>query len=67
MESIITSGAVTRGWLGIEPQNLTPELADSFRAPLGRGVLVASVMRSGPADEAGLRSGDVLLAVESNP
>jgi serine protease DegQ len=67
MDSIITTGAVTRGWIGIEPQNLTAELADSFRAPRGRGVLVASVMRHGPADEAGMRAGDVLVTVDGTP
>ena len=67
MESIITTGAVTRGWIGIEPQNLTPELADSFRAPRGRGVLVANVMRNGPAEEAGIRVGDVLMTVDGKP
>jgi serine protease DegQ len=67
MESIITAGAVTRGWIGIEPQNLTPELADSFRAPRGRGVLVANVVRNGPAEEAGIRVGDVLMTVDGKP
>ena len=67
MESIITAGTVTRGWIGIEPQNLTAELADSFRAPRGRGVLVASVMRHGPADEAGMRAGDVLTTLDGKP
>ena len=67
MESIITAGAVTRGWIGIELQNLTPELAESFRAPRGRGVLVASVMRNGPAEEAGMRAGDVLITVDGKP
>jgi serine protease DegQ len=67
MESIITTGAVTRGWIGIEPQNLTSDLADSLRSPRGRGVLVANVMRNGPADEAGMRPGDVLMAIDGNP
>ena len=67
MESIITAGAVTRGWIGIEPQNLTSELADSFRAPRGRGVLVANVVRNGPAEEAGIRIGDVLVTIDGQP
>ena len=67
MESIITSGAVTRGWIGIEPQNLTSELADSFKSPRGRGVLVANVMRHGPADDAGVRAGDVLMTLDGKP
>ena len=67
MESIITAGTVTRGWIGIEPQNLTSELSDSFRAPRGRGVLVASVVRNAPADEAGVRAGDVLMTIDGKP
>ena len=63
MEQIIKTGAVTRGWIGVEVQELTPELAESFKLPDTEGALIAGVMRSGPADTACIRPGDVLLAV----
>jgi len=62
-ESIIATGSVTRGWIGIEPKNLDLA-ADTSANGAARGVLVAAVMRSGPAEEAGVRRGDVLLTVE---
>jgi len=64
-QSIIATGSVTRGWIGIEPKNLDT-VADAGGNG-ARGVLVAAVMRSGPADEAGLRRGDVLLTIEGKP
>ena len=64
MEQIIRTGMVTRGWIGVEVQEITPELAESFGLPDGRGALIAGVVRGAPADRAGIRPGDVLLAVE---
>ena len=64
MEQIIANGSVTRGFLGIEPQEITTELADSFRLPKNQGVLIAGVVRNGPADKAGVKPGDVLIEVE---
>ena len=63
MEQIIQSGAVTRGWIGVEAQEITPELAESFSLPDTEGALIAGVMRGSPADTAGIRPGDVLLSV----
>jgi serine protease DegS/serine protease DegQ len=63
MEQIIKTGAVTRGWIGVEVQEITPELAESFGLGGTRGALIAGVMRGSPADRAGIRPGDVLLAV----
>ncbi len=63
MEQIIKSGGVTRGWIGVEVQEITPELADSFRLPNTQGTLIAGVMRGSPADLAGIRPGDILLTV----
>ncbi len=63
MEAIIRDGSVTRGWLGVEVQDITPELAASFRLPEPRGALIAGVVRGGPADRAGLKPGDVLLTL----
>lgn len=63
MEQIIRHGAVTRGWIGVEAQEITPELAESFNLPDTEGALVAGVMRRSPADMAGIRPGDVLLSI----
>jgi serine protease DegQ len=63
MEQIIQNGTVTRGWIGVEAQEITPELAESFGLPDSEGALIAGLMRNSPADIAGIRPGDVLLAV----
>jgi len=63
MEQIIQNGAVTRGWIGVEAQEITPELAESFGLPGTEGALIAGVVRGSPADSAGVRPGDVLLTV----
>jgi serine protease DegQ len=64
MESILTSGSVTRGWIGVEPQNLSNELADSLNIPKDTtGVLISGVLEGGPADKAGMKPGDVLTQV----
>ena len=67
MDQIAIHGNVTRGWIGIEAQDITPELAESFKLKLVQGALVAGVMRGGPADRAGLRAGDILLTIENKP
>lgn len=64
MEQIIKNGSVTRGWIGVEAQEITPELAESFGLPGTEGALIAGVMRGSPADKAGIRPGDILLAVD---
>ncbi|MCL5059473.1 MAG: Do family serine endopeptidase [Candidatus Thermoplasmatota archaeon] len=66
MEQIIKSGGVTRGWIGIEVQDLTPELAESFNLKNAEGALIAGVLKGGPADAGGIRPGDILLAVNGN-
>ncbi|MFH1871267.1 MAG: Do family serine endopeptidase [Pseudomonadota bacterium] len=63
MEQIIKTGGVTRGWVGIEVQELTPELAESFKLSGTDGTLIAGVMRGSPADKAGIKPGDVLTQV----
>ena len=63
MEQIIKTGGVTRGWVGIEVQELTPELAESFKLSSTDGTLIAGVMRGSPADKAGIKPGDVLTQV----
>jgi serine protease DegQ len=64
MESILTNGSVTRGWIGVEPQNLSKELAESLNlAKDTTGVLISGVLEGGPADKAGMKAGDVLTQV----
>lgn len=67
MESIIQTGQVTRGWIGVELQEITPELAESFGLKKSSGAIIAGVIRGGPADSAGIRPGDILLSVEGKP
>ncbi len=67
MRDIIAHGAVTRGWVGIEVQEITPEIAESFGLKSTNGALIAGVLRNGPADRAGIRPGDVLIAVDGKP
>ena len=66
MEQIIKSGSVTRGWVGIEVQDMTPELAESFSLDKAEGALIAGVLKGGPADAGGVRPGDILLAVNGS-
>lgn len=54
-------GKVTRGWLGVYIQMLTPDMAESLNVPEGKGALVADVTKGGPAEKAGIRSGDVIV------
>ncbi|WP_176041817.1 S1C family serine protease [Burkholderia stabilis] len=63
LESIITSGSVTRGWIGVEPQDVTPEIAESFGLQQKSGAIVAGVLQGGPADKAGIKPGDILVTV----
>jgi len=63
MEQIAKHGSVTRGWVGIEAQDITPELAESFKLSKETGSLIAGVLRDSPADAAGLKAGDILLAI----
>ena len=68
MEQIIKDGGVTRGWVGVEVQDLSPELAGSLNLkPLQQGALIAGVLKGGPADLGGIRPGDVLLSVNGHP
>ena len=67
LEQIIRDGEVTRGWLGIEPQELTPEIAVAFALQDVDGVLIRGVLKNGPADRAGLQVRDVVLEIDGKP
>ncbi|AMP03005.1 Do family serine endopeptidase [Collimonas pratensis] len=67
MESIINTGHMVRGYIGVEPQDITPELAESFGLTRKTGAIIAGVIKSGPADKAGLKPGDILVAIEGKP
>jgi serine protease DegQ len=67
LEQIIKNGSVTRGWIGVEVQELTPSVAESFKLQNVRGALIAGVLRGGPADKAGVKPGDVLTEIEGKP
>lgn len=62
MDSLIANGKVTRGYLGLMIQPLTPELAKAFNVKPDQGVLIGDVVADGPAAKAGIQSGDVVLA-----
>ncbi|MFM7000038.1 MAG: S1C family serine protease [Limnohabitans sp.] len=69
MQDLLKKGKVTRGWIGVEPQDLTPELAESFQLPkssgqnLPQGVVITGVLQNGPAAKAGIRPGDVIVKI----
>src|SRR5439155_26616317 len=63
MESLIKEGRVTRGWIGVEPRDLTPEIAKTLDLSVKQGVLITGVVQNGPASEGGVRPGDVVLKV----
>jgi serine protease DegS len=67
MKQIIEHGHVVRGWLGIEAQDLSADLAESLSLDSTRGVLISGVLRGGPADTAGILPGDVVLAINNQP
>ena len=67
LESIVREGQVTRGWIGVEPNELSPELAETFGIRTNRGeisgVIITGVLQNGPAANAGIRPGDVIVQV----
>ncbi|WP_283745285.1 Do family serine endopeptidase [Sideroxydans sp. CL21] len=67
MEQIIQNGSVTRGWIGVAVQDLTPELLESFKLGDVQGVLIAEVVRGSPADKSGVKPGDILLSIADKP
>jgi serine protease Do len=67
MDQIMKHGKVTRGYMGILPQELTPELAKQFNVPNDHGVAIAQVEPSSPAEKSGLKVGDVITGINGNP
>ena len=66
MDGIIANGHVIRGWIGVEPQELTSDLAENFGVKENEGTLIAGVIRGGPADKAGVKPGDILIQVNDS-
>lgn len=67
MDSIIATGQVVRGYIGVEPQEITPEVVEALKLPRTSGALITGVMRNGPADRAGVKPGDILVQVNETP
>ena len=67
MEGLIREGRVTRGWIGVEPRDLTPDIARTLNLPIQQGVLITGVLQSGPASAGGLRPGDVVVRIGGSP
>jgi serine protease DegS len=67
LQQIVEKGRVVRGWLGIEAQDLTQALAESFGLDDPRGTVVAGILREGPAERAGIRPGDVITRMNDQP
>jgi len=63
LEDIVKEGKVTRGWIGVEPNDLSPELAETFGVKAKSGVIITGVLQNGPAAKAGIRPGDVITGV----
>ena len=64
-EQIIIKGYVTRGWIGVEVQELTDDLKESFNLSSNSGALIASVVKNSPADKGGLKSGDIIININN--
>jgi serine protease DegQ len=67
LDQIVANGSVTRGYIGVEPQDLSAELAEALRLSRKQGVIIANLVRGGPAERGGMRIGDVLTDIETRP
>jgi serine protease DegQ len=67
MEQIIQTGGVTRGWIGVEVQDVNAELAETLSLKVDRGALISGVLNGGPADRGGIKPGDVVVDINGKP
>ncbi len=67
LEGIVRDGQITRGWIGVEPNDLSPELAETFNIQAQQGVIITGVLQNGPAAQAGIRPGDVIVKIGNQP
>ena len=67
LEQIIRDGEVTRGWLGIEPQDLTRDLAEALALEHAEGVMIRGLQQNGPAQKAGMQLRDVIMEIGGKP
>ena len=67
MEGLVNDGRVTRGWIGVEPNEMSAELAETFGVKAKQGVIITGVLQNAPAAQAGIRPGDVITAVGDRP
>ena len=67
LDGIVKEGKVTRGWIGVEPNELSPELAETFGVKAGQGIIITGVLHNGPAAQGGMRPGDVITEVAGKP
>jgi Do/DeqQ family serine protease len=67
LEGIVKDGQITRGWIGVEPNDLSAELADTFDVKTRQGVIITGVLQNGPAALAGIRPGDVIVRIAGQP
>ncbi|NDY89656.1 S1C family serine protease [Ideonella livida] len=66
MQELVAKGQVTRGWIGVQPRDLDPDFAKTLQLPVTQGVLITGVLQGGPAGQAGMRPGDVLVGIEGH-
>ncbi len=67
LDAIVRDGKVTRGWIGVEPQELNTELSQTFNVRAQEGVIITGVLQNGPAAQAGIKPGDVITSVAGRP
>lgn len=73
LQDIVKDGSVTRAWIGVEPQDLTPEIAEALKIKPSSasveavGVVITGIMQGGPAEKAGLKAGDIIVSVANKP
>jgi Do/DeqQ family serine protease len=67
LDGIVKDGQVTRGWIGVEPNDLSPELRETFGVAASSGVIITGVLQGGPASKAGVVPGDVIVAISGKP